>query len=146
MFDFFYGFGETINPDVKPEIAYQYEVGIKHFYTRSFVQLATYYYDYKDKIVQQVDDGIYENIASSTHKGFELKYSAKYGKNNLNASYGYSDAKDQDDKRLDSIPKHKITLSNKFKIDSKTSASIDYLYQSKTYQNSENYKVDGFSQ
>ena len=137
------------NPDLKPETSRNVEFGIKHSLKNGLISAAIYNYDIKDKIDSiSIPDPRYKyyyNIDKATHRGFELRYSNLfYGKNFLNVEYAYSDAREENGDRLESIPENKLTISDEIYITRKLSTLIEVNYQSQMDDEDSN-KIKAYS-
>lgn len=135
------------NPNLKPEISYNAEIGLKHYLKTGLITTSIYNYEIKDKIYElyrkvPTKYRYYYNLNKATHRGLEFRYSNLfYNKNFLTFSYAFSRACAEDGTTLDSIPKHKISISDKVTITPKLSTTFEYMYQSSMYDSTDIIKA-----
>lgn len=104
------------NPELKPEKAINYEIGIDKLFETQGIKSAFFYSDVKDYIQSEDIGGGYsqnKNIGKVKHMGYELEYFYTFDNNfDFDASYTRILAEDKEDKvDITDVPKHKIALS-----------------------------------
>lgn len=133
------------NPNLKPEISYNTEIGLKHYLKNGLLTTSIYNYEIKDKIAEtrtfSPNYKYYYNINKATHRGLEFRYSNLFNKNYMTFSYAFSRAYTEDGVTLDFIPKHKISISDKVTITPKLSTTFEYMYQSSMYDSTDIIKT-----
>ena len=135
------------NPNLKPEISYNAEIGLKHYLKTGLLTTSIYNYEIKDKIYElyrkvPTKYRYYYNLNKATHRGLEFRYSNLfYNKNFLTFSYAFSRAYAEDGTTLNFIPKHKISISDKVNISPKLSTTFEYMYQSSMYDSTDIVKA-----
>lgn len=144
---FAFSYYQEPNPNLKPEISYNTEIGLKHYLKTGLITTSIYNYEIKDKIYElyrkvPTKYRYYYNLNKATHRGLEFRYSNLfYNKNFLTFSYAFSRAYAEDGTTLNFIPKHKISISDKVNITPKLSTTFEYMYQSSMYDSTDIIKA-----
>ncbi|HOS43145.1 MAG TPA: TonB-dependent receptor, partial [Armatimonadota bacterium] len=103
--------GFTGNPNLRPEVSQQYEVGLNWQGARSSVDLALF----RNSVYNEIQwAGItFNNVARTRHRGVELAWTRKLaGKTALSATYSYLDSANRDSgARLLRLPHNQATLT-----------------------------------
>jgi|GEM_PF-3676309 len=140
------------NPDLNPETAWNYEIGVKSlFFNRLSVQVAGYLMDVKDEIYLS---GIYQNAAKTRHKGIESELSLYLLKGlSVFSNLTFQDATftdytkgstNYDGKRLPHAPKRMIAYGLKYEFPMGVTYSISGNYRSDAYADEANtYNIPG---
>jgi TonB-dependent siderophore receptor len=123
-------YGSYSNPDLKPEEAVNYELGIRHRFNDYLKASVSLYWMELDKEIWYDYSALkYENYGKTSHKGVETGLDFKIIKGLTGfANYSYTKAKnesgDYKGKYLTSIPIHKGSLGLKFETDLGLSANL----------------------
>jgi len=140
------------NPDLTPETAWNYEIGIKTLlFEKLSVQVAGYLMDVEDEIYKGSDD-VYHNTGKTRHKGIESELSL-YLLEGLSvfSNLTFQEAKftdytvgstSYDDKWLPHAPKRIIAYGLKYEHPIGITYSISGNYRSDAYSNdADTYKI-----
>ncbi len=142
------------NPDLTPETAWNYEIGVKTLlFERFSVQIAGYLMDVEDEIYRG-SDNIYHNTGKTRHKGIESDLSLYLSEGfSVFSNLTFQEAKFTDytvglisyeDKWLPHAPKRIITYGLKYEHPVGITYSISGNYRSDAYANDANtYKIPG---
>ncbi|MBX9925628.1 MAG: TonB-dependent receptor [Hyphomicrobiaceae bacterium] len=126
--------GNVGNPQLKPEVTQNYEVGVEHFVRRANVLLnvALFRTDAKD-FIEADAAGIFRNFAQYDFRG--VQSSARFaGVRNLDVLLGhtYLESENQspgsDTRVLQARPRHKFTSTIDYRFDTGTKLHADYLF------------------
>ena len=119
---FTYG-GSSSNPDLNPEEAENYEMGVHHQFNDNLkVNVSLYWMELDNEIRYNYDDRQYENYGETSHKGIEtgLDFTIIGGLTGF-TNYTYTRAKNESGtykgKYLTNIPIHKGSLGINFRTD-----------------------------
>ncbi len=113
------------NPDLKEEKAVNYELGIdKYLPGNTNIGFTLFYSDIDDLIVEKRVDSEtkqYQNIGEARYKGLEFSFKSGYFKqHNAELHYTFLEAEDRSPDRtsdhLEERPKHKLYISDLYKI------------------------------
>ncbi len=141
------------NPNLKPETAYQIEIG-NHLNIKNFAITATVFYnDIKDMIRWLPNGALWQPVNTDHVKTYGLESSLQYVKAlkhhqfTVNSTYAYTISKNQElDTQLIYVPKHKATASLGYAFKN-ISAYYQWLFVSDVYtttDNSQQYVLDGY--
>lgn len=159
LFEYYSGqFGRMEpNPNLEEEKAINYEVGIKKpIAGGSLIGLTAFYSDIEDLIVKKEiaeDTDQYQNIGEARIQGLEVSFKSSFFENNdFEIHYTYLDAEDQSPNRtsdhLEESSKHKIYVSDLFKLNNWVSFFGKAEYNSRRYYEDYNAgewkSLDGF--
>ncbi|WP_245594753.1 TonB-dependent receptor plug domain-containing protein [Flavobacterium limnosediminis] len=133
------------NPDLKPESAYQAEIGNVFSYKKITLSQTMYYMKIRDLLRWVPGDGSFwspQNTDRVNSYGTEilLGWAANYGKHyfNLNGTYAYTISENEaTGKQLFFVPFHKTTASVAYSY-KKLSANYQFLYNGFVYTRSDN--------
>jgi len=119
---FTYG-GSSSNPDLNPEEAENYEIGVHHQFNDNLkANVSLYWMELDNEIQYNYDDRQYENYGETSHKGIEtsIDFTIIEGLAGF-ANYTYTRAKNESGtykgKYLTNIPIHKGSLGINFRTD-----------------------------
>jgi iron complex outermembrane receptor protein len=131
------------NPDLKAEKAVNSELGFARLLgDSSNMEVNIFYSDIKNLIVSKDVGGDMEqnqNIGKAFYKGIEVIAKTGFFTNNeIEMNYTYLDAQDRSPDRtsdyLEETAKHKLYLSDNYKINERFSAFGKFEYNSKRYE------------
>ncbi|MFC1479375.1 TonB-dependent receptor domain-containing protein, partial [Planctomycetota bacterium] len=100
------------NPDLKPEKAINYELGIRHNFSESYAgRLTAYWLDLDNEIWYDFSTTSYENYGKTNHRGIEAAFDAWFADSlKLFATYTYTLTENEtgtyEGKELASVPNH----------------------------------------
>ena len=137
-------YGSSSNPDLDPEKAYNYEVGVRHeFSDRLSANVSLYWMDLDNEIWYDYADSMYRNYGKTSHRGVETGLSAEIF-NNLSVfgNYAYTSAKNENGdyagKYLTNIPIHKGGFGLEVKTDYGFKARLGVTMTGISYMDSAN--------
>jgi TonB-dependent siderophore receptor len=128
---------DTSNPDLNPEEAANYELGIRHYFNPKFKSnISVFYTDLKNEITYE--NQTYTNIGQTSHAGIESHLDYQLSKEVSGfLTYTYLRAKyetgDNDDNYLAHIPKHTGNLGICWDWDSGLKAKAILNYTGSSY-------------
>ncbi|MDH5500524.1 MAG: TonB-dependent receptor [Gammaproteobacteria bacterium] len=152
---------ELANPDgsggfnelLQPQLADNFEVGIKSSHNSVFYELSIFHIDLEQELVPfeiatSPGRSYYSNAGSSSRDGVEAALSWQ-GRNGLSAELAYTwsdftfdtfidDGQDYSGKRLPGLPEHFGYIGLTYAADSGLTASIETLYSGELYANNGN--------
>ena len=140
------------NTNLKPESAYQAEVGNEFKWKNTTFSATGYYMKIQDLLRWSPgSNGVWSpnNVAEVTTYGGEFlgNYKKRFGNHfiDCSASYGYTFSKDvKKDKQLIYVPNHKFTAAVAYSY-RKISAQYQYLYNGEVFTSSDNfYTLDDY--
>ncbi|MFH1519531.1 MAG: TonB-dependent receptor [Candidatus Omnitrophota bacterium] len=115
--------GSSSNPDLNPEEAENYEIGVHHQFNHNLkANVSLYWMELDNEIRYNYDDRQYENYGETSHKGIEtsIDFTIIEGLAGF-ANYTYTRAKNESGtykgKYLTNIPIHKGSLGINFRTD-----------------------------
>jgi iron complex outermembrane recepter protein len=145
-------YGIYSNPDLKPEEAANYEIGIRHKFNNIFsVNLSYYLMNMKDEIWFDYTPLKFKNYGETSHKGLEARIEfANIGNLYGAINYSYVQAKNEsgpdDGKYLPNIPIHKGGLNISYFFDSGFVAGLNITKVGKSYLDESNSnELDGYT-
>ena len=106
-------YGSSSNPDLDPEKADNYEIGLRHNFKDTLsANVSLYWMDLDDEIWYDYADREYRNYGKTSHRGVETGLTMEIFKNlTFFGNYAYTDAKnesgDHNGKHLTNVPMHK---------------------------------------
>jgi len=118
---FTYG-GSSSNPDLNPEEAENYEIGVHHQFNDNLKANVSLYWMELDNEIWYSDDGQYKNYGETSHKGIEtgLDFTIIEGLTGF-ANYTYTRAKNESGtykgEYLTNIPIHKGSFGIRYETD-----------------------------
>ncbi len=130
------------NPNLEKEEAVNYEAGVRqNLPLKTFAEFNVYYSDVKHLIVSKElpsGDDQFQNVGKARYQGFEVNLNTEFvPRNNLGLSYTYLDAGDRSPNRktghLEETPKHKLYVSDLFKLTDRISLFGKVLWYSKQW-------------
>jgi TonB-dependent siderophore receptor len=137
-------YGSSANPDLKPEEAANYEIGLHHHFNESLrANLSFYWMELDNEIWYDYVTNKYQNYGKTSHKGVETSLDFKVAKWLSGfANYTYSRAKNEtgsySGKYLTSIPIHKASSGLHFATDFGLSLNLGITYIGTSYIDSTN--------
>ncbi|MFZ0447984.1 MAG: TonB-dependent receptor [Desulfatiglandaceae bacterium] len=130
------------NPNLEKEEAVNYEAGVRQTLPfKTFAEFNLYYSDVKNLIVSKElasGDDQFQNVGKARYQGFEVNLDTGFvPRNDIRVSYTYLDAGDRSPNRktghLEETPKHKLYVSDLFKVNDRVSLFGKATYYSKQY-------------
>lgn len=137
-------YGSSANPDLEPEEAKNYEIGLHHRFNESFrANLNFYWTELDNEIWYDYATSQYQNYGKTSHKGLESGLDFRVAKRLSGfANYTYSRAKNEtgsySGKYLTGIPIHKASSGLHFATDWGLSWDIGITYSGSSYIDSTN--------
>ncbi len=132
-------YGSSANPDLKPEEATNYEIGLRHYFNESFkANISLYWMELDNEIWYDYATRKYQNYGKTSHKGIETSLDFKIIKGVSGfLNYTYSRAKnengDYSGKYLTNIPLHKASSGLSFATDFGFSWDLGVTYIGSSY-------------
>ncbi|MBU1053928.1 MAG: TonB-dependent receptor [Proteobacteria bacterium] len=135
------------NPDLDPQKAITYEVGISRDFTEKIKGSVAYFYNDIDDLIERVrdpvsGDRIYVNINKAKIEGVEASLDFHLIKDlYINANYTYMSTEDDanDDRELENRPRHRINLDVRYLFPFGLSASVQTSYTQRQYWEDTSY-------
>ena len=134
------------NPDLDPEKAVAYEVGVSHFFSEAITGEAAFFYHDIDDLIDTVKiDGnnVYININEATIYGAEatldMKPTDALGVN-LNYTYLTTVDKSNDDRDLQGRPRHRVNLETSYSFPFGLRADMQASYTLRQYWQDNDYE------
>jgi iron complex outermembrane receptor protein len=140
------------NNDLKPESAYQAEIGNEFKWKNTTFSATGYYMKIQDLLRWSPgNNGVWSpnNVAKVTTYGGEFlgNYKKNFGTHffDFSTTYGYTFSKDEkNDKQLIYVPNHKFTAAVAYSYQ-KITAHFQYLYNGEVFTSSDNfYSLDDY--
>ncbi|MBN1930254.1 MAG: TonB-dependent receptor [Desulfobacterales bacterium] len=135
------------NPDLDPQEAVSYELGISHDFSESIKGTVAYFYNDIDDLIERINDPVsgdkvYVNINKAEIQGVEVGLDVNF-RNGLfaHANYTYMSTEDDsnDDRELEGRPRHRINLDLRYRFPFGLSASVQAAYTQRQYWEDGNY-------
>ena len=134
MDEFFSFFTNTIDPLLVPQTSDNYELGVRHYFTKSlYANLNVFRIDTDDEIYY--DPGLFANLnypGETRRDGLEISLTKTFSKVTLGGNYTYMDAtyesgpyKNND---IPNVPEHKLTFNTLFSLPYRLSLAINGVY------------------
>jgi len=151
MFNFF---GNTIDTNLSPQTSDDLEVGLRHYFTKSFFgNLNFSHVDMDNEIFFNPIGGAFgfgsnENFEGKTRKrGLELSLGAYVHRTTLRGSYSFTDADVRDGQYQGSgvpgVSRHKMTIESQVQLTPKFTVGLSGIYVGKKYFQSDWRNVFG---
>ncbi|MBU1894923.1 MAG: TonB-dependent receptor, partial [Candidatus Omnitrophica bacterium] len=137
-------YGSSSNPDLDPEKADNYEVGLRHDFNDKLTgNVSLYWMDLDNEIWYDYANSMYQNYGKTSHRGVEAGlFAALFENLTIFGNYAYTSAKntagDYDGKYLTNIPIHKGGFGVKVKTDYGFKAHIEVTMTGSSYMDSAN--------
>jgi len=137
-------YGSSSNPNLDPEKANNYEIGLRHnFYNKLKANVSLYWMDLDDEIWYDYAERMYRNYGKTSHRGVETGLSSEIFKNfAIFGNYAYTSAKNESGeysgKRLTNIPMHKGGFGVEAKTDYGFKARLAVTMTGSSYMDSAN--------
>jgi len=127
-------FGRTINKDLKPQKALNYEIGIEHSWNPNFLLgLVFYWMKVKDEIYYNPYNYVNSNYDHTLHRAVELKAKGRMNKKlSLFGNYSFTKANfaggEFGHNEIPAVPRHKATLGMDYNITDKLLFTLGLNY------------------
>jgi iron complex outermembrane receptor protein len=134
MDELFSFFTNNIDPDLKLQASDNYELGVRHYFTKSlYANLNVFRIDTDDEIVFNPITFENQNLDGETRRdGFELSLTKTLPWATLSANYTYMDATIEngtfEGSDFPNVPEHKFALNTLFSLPYSLSLAIDGVY------------------
>lgn len=149
-------YGSSGNPDLEPETAYNYEVGIRSSTLHCLdLSMTLYVMDVKDEIISSTDafgDSIYINAGETRHQGIEAEISVNLPLgltpfcNYTFQDVTYTDYEEYDDNRVPNVSEQILIAGIKYYHPVGLRYRLSARYDSDKYTDSANqYRIPGYT-
>ncbi|MFH0839038.1 MAG: TonB-dependent receptor, partial [Candidatus Omnitrophota bacterium] len=145
-------YGSSANPDLKPEEATNYEIGLRHRFNESLkANISLYWMELDDEIWYDYTARKYNNYGKTSHKGIETGFDCKIIKGLTGfVNYTYTRAKNESGdyagKYLTNIPMHKGSLGLEFETKFGLKTNLVVMKMDDSYIDSTNNdKLSGYT-
>ncbi len=134
------------NPDLDPQEAIIYEMGVSHAFSETMKGSIAYFYNDVDDLIERIrdplsGDRVFVNINEATMQGVEVSLDMDFS-NGLwvHANYTYMSTKDNsnEDRELEGRPRHRINLDMRYCFSFGLSASVQASYTQRQHWEDEN--------
>ena len=129
------------NPDLDPQEAITYEMGISHDFSETIQGTIAYFYNDIDDLINRIrdpatGDRVFVNVNEATIQGIEAGLDMDFS-NGLwvHANYTYMSTKDEsnEDRELEGRPRHRVNLDVRYRFFFGLSASVQASYTQRQY-------------
>jgi outer membrane cobalamin receptor len=149
--DWGWGMGLFGNPNLKPEKANSFDLGIEHIFGEKILSRINLFHTKTKDLISWVETSPYrwrweaQNIDKSEINGIETEFLYNLNKNfSISLHYTYMDARDKgtqyNDKKLTYRPENKLSLGLNFKNEKGIKFNIDLNFVDDVYTDRENTK------
>jgi vitamin B12 transporter len=147
--DWGWGMGLFGNPNLKPEKANSFDLGIEHIFGEKLLSRINLFHTKTKDLISWVETSPYrweaQNIDKSEINGIETEFLYNLNKNfSVSLHYTYMDARDKgtqyNDKKLTYRPENKLSLGLNFKNEKGIKFNIDLNFVDDVYTDRENTK------
>ena len=127
-------FTNTINADLRPQTSDDYEIGIRHYFTRSlFANVNFFRIETKDEIFFNPSAFINENLDAKTRRdGIEVSLGFDYKKIGLRGTYTYRDTEirggEFSGNKVPNVPKHQASIDMVWRPLERLSVAFNGIY------------------
>jgi len=153
--DWGWGMGLFGNPNLKPEKANSFDLGIEHIFGEKLLSRINFFHTKTKDLISWVETSPFrweaQNIDKSEINGIETEFLYNLNKNfSISLHYTYMDARDKgtqyNDKKLTYRPENKLSLGLNFKNEKGIKFNIDLNFVDDVYTDRENtQKLDDYT-